>query len=918
VLALLLLAALVAGIPILLWRLVGWPLPSTIPPAAAIRGALQRPIPDAFFPKLLAAGAWLYWMQFLACTAAETAATIRRRLPARVPLGAVNQALASQLVAAAFTLLSPPATVSARPVAAAPPPSAVVHDVTTTAAGAPPSAQATPSPSDQRAATSQAAVGKPLRLYVVQPPNGQHRDSLWGIAERHLGDGQRWREVFTLNEGREQPDGRRLTDPHWIHPGWRLLMPTDAVGLPLAPSAIPTPRHPDTKDGDRASATPPQPPATHTTATTTTAPAPTEPASTRPTTAPPSRDEPGQQPAVLPLVAALTVGGLLAAGVVATLARLRRLQQRRRPPGRRIRLPHGDAAKVEQELRVAEEPESARFLDAALRAMAAGIRRDQLPVPSVNAVLLGPETLAVLLAAPADAAPAPFTLAGDRRRWTLPRATALGELEATAKDAVAPLPALVTIGTSDHNQVLLNLEAPGLTALAGPASATRPLLDAMAVELATRSSLGFAHLLLVGFGPELDLLERVRRVESLDQALPDLERQARENAELVDQLGCGSVLGGRVAGTVADSLTPTIVLLAQPPTRAALDRLAALAAQPHTSTVAAVLAGDADQAAWRLHVDDDHARVPALDLKVRPQRLSTEEYAAIGTLLATAADAQGVAPSAPPYDTLQPPPAPQLEQAPVEVQVLGRIEIAGVGKMERSKAIELIVYLALHPQGASPDEVWEALWPERPINRGTLHTTVTAARSGLGRAPDGTRYLPDAYDGRYRLNSKLGLDWARFQTLAAQSQDDELEPLRQAVELIRGVPLTSPTGRGYEWAVVHRTEMETVSAETAERIALCYLDRGDHRQASWAARRGLLASPYDERLYRVLMRAAHAAGNPAGVDAVWNELLSVLDADLDLVDDELHPDTVALYAELRPRARPRSSPAMPRQGSSTR
>ena len=75
-----------------------------------------------------------------------------------------------------------------------------------------------------------------------------------------------------------------------------------------------------------------------------------------------------------------------------------------------------------------------------------------------------------------------------------------------------------------------------------------------------------------------------------------------------------------------------------------------------------------------------------------------------------------------------------------------------------------------------------------------------------------------------------------------------------------------------------------------------------------------LASPYDERLYRVLMRAADAAGNPAGVDTVWRELLSVLDADLELVDDELHPETIALYAALRPRGRPK--PAVPRGAAS--
>jgi Bacterial transcriptional activator domain len=215
---------------------------------------------------------------------------------------------------------------------------------------------------------------------------------------------------------------------------------------------------------------------------------------------------------------------------------------------------------------------------------------------------------------------------------------------------------------------------------------------------------------------------------------------------------------------------------------------------------------------------------------------------------------------------------------------------------------------AICSQGVTPDELWEALWPDRPVNRGTLHTTVTAARTGLGRAPDGTRYLPDAHDGQFRLSPQVGLDWGRFHALVASGEGDTpegLEALRSALELVRGVPLTFPTGRGYEWAVVHRTEMETVIAEVAERLALRYLDLGNHRQANWAARRGLLASPYDERLYRVLMRAADAAGNPAGVDAVWQELLSVLDADLELVDDELHPETIDLYGALWPRGRPR-------------
>jgi DNA-binding SARP family transcriptional activator len=942
----------VVGLPVVLWEIIGWPLPHALPSLSELGDALTRPtIPDEVFPKALAVLAWVVWAQFVSAVVAEAAAAMRGTMPARIfAAGWGVQATAARLVATALLLL--PSPILARPAAASLPrdPAPVVRQVTADPSA--PLAAAHLVEASEADEPGPAARRLPTRVV-------QRRDTLWAIAGKHLGDPLRWREIFQLNQGRPLPDppGGRFTDPDRIYPGQVLLMPANATGLPALP--------PDRGVGDRDRAGASTPAGEDTMARTSPSPPTTAPPTTgAPTTAAPTIS--GQEPAgtgappgapatghadndsVVPIGTVVAVGGLLAAGVVLTLARLRRRQQRYRVPGRRIRLPVDEAARVEEQLRAAAEPEWARFLDAALRAMAGRIRQLGLPPPTIQGILLGPTHLEVLLQNPIEVAPQPFTLGPDGRRWTLPCHLPVPHLERFAEDAVAPLPGLVTLGVSDAGQVLVNLEAPGLTALVGDPAATRPLLDAMAVELATAASSGFVQVLLVGFGPELDRLERVHRVDRLEDALPDLERQAQEAAELVDQTQVGSVLGGRIAGDGADAWSPTVVLIAQPPTPASLERLATVTANPHRSTVAAVLASDAPQAAWHLEVDDDHARVPALNLTVRPQRLTAEEYAAIGALLSTAGDTTGVAPTAAPYDQLQPttptePPPDGIvtelqagkatgarlaaatlavtepAESAVEVRVLGRVDLHGAGKIERAKSIELIVYLALHPQGVDSDRLWEALWPEKPLNRGTLHTTVTAARTGLGRTPDGARYLPDARNGRYRLSDAVGLDWARFQLLAAQGQRGSphgTEALHQALELVRGLPLESPTSRSYEWAVVHRTEMETVIAETAERLGLLYLDAGDPERANWAARRGLAASPYDERLYRVLMRAAHAAGNPAGVEAVWQELLTVLGADLELVDEDLHPDTVALYATLRPSGRTRASQPNP-QGRRT-
>jgi hypothetical protein len=56
--------------------------------------------------------------------------------------------------------------------------------------------------------------------------------------------------------------------------------------------------------------------------------------------------------------------------------------------------------------------------------------------------------------------------------------------------------------------------------------------------------------------------------------------------------------------------------------------------------------------------------------------------------------------------------------------------------------------------------------------------------------------------------------------------------------------------------------------------------------AERAARRGLVAAPYDERLYPLLL-----AADPAGVEAVMDELLRRLDEEGLEPDDALHKKT---------------------------
>jgi len=205
--------------------------------------------------------------------------------------------------------------------------------------------------------------------------------------------------------------------------------------------------------------------------------------------------------------------------------------------------------------------------------------------------------------------------------------------------------------------------------------------------------------------------------------------------------------------------------------------------------------------------------------------------------------------------------------------VLGPLELRGVARpVARHAAVELIVYLAMHPRGVA-NEVWAtALWPDRIMSPATLHSTASAARRALGRSASGRDHLPRRH-GRLELEPTVGTDWQRFVALA--SSDDPAE-WRSALELVRGRPFDGL--RRSDWIVLEGVvaAVEESIVDLVISLAEHYLSVDDGRRAERVARRGLVVSPFDERLYRLLLRAADAQGHPAGVERVMGELVQVV------------------------------------------
>ncbi|WP_030272931.1 LysM peptidoglycan-binding domain-containing protein [Streptomyces sp. NRRL B-24484] len=216
------LLALLAAVPWGLITFIGNPLPDSMPTWST----LNESVGTTVIINTIAVVLWAVWAQFAFCVAVELRAALSGigRLPLRVPAAGVNQALARQLVATMLLVSAGALTVGTA--TAAPASAAAAPRAATTAAAVPQQAASAVTAAPGAAA----ATEQHLPIYVVKAPSEGHRDSLWRIAEQHLGDGTRWSEIQTLNEGRPQPDGGSLGSNSRIRPGWTLLLPADAVG----------------------------------------------------------------------------------------------------------------------------------------------------------------------------------------------------------------------------------------------------------------------------------------------------------------------------------------------------------------------------------------------------------------------------------------------------------------------------------------------------------------------------------------------------------------------------------------------------------------------------------------------------------------------------------------------------------------
>lgn len=231
-------AGFVIGVPIALAAVAPIRVPSSVPSFGGVIDALSRPDDGNLLTGTLTVIAWLAWAAFALPVVVELIASLRGVRTPRLPLLAPAQRLAAGLVATAGLLMTAPAITASTASAGD---AAIVPAMTRVHLQDPDHAQAPESTSPAVEAATPAQPASVTATTTHPSITVARGDTLWDLAERHLGSGHRYTEIRDLNLGRAQPDGRALTDAHWIYPGWHLLLPSDAVDVAAQPVLPPAP-----------------------------------------------------------------------------------------------------------------------------------------------------------------------------------------------------------------------------------------------------------------------------------------------------------------------------------------------------------------------------------------------------------------------------------------------------------------------------------------------------------------------------------------------------------------------------------------------------------------------------------------------------------------------------------------------------
>ncbi|MET8763051.1 hypothetical protein [Lentzea sp. NPDC004782] len=796
----------------------------------------------------------------------------------------------------------------------------------------------------------QSAVSPPGTVRVIEEvrlPHGGIYDSLWRIAERVYGPGggNRWPELFQLNRGVEQQDGHTLTNPNLVRPGWKITAYVPAVPHESSQSKPPSPAPP--QNPQRPTSTP------STTQTPEHSAAPDQ-ANDH------SHDVDERTESGIEVLPGIFVSLGLAAAVTAAVVSARMWQRRRYRIGSRDRADLSrPIAPVVRALRAAHEAniatdgtiEEFKVLDLAPAAPQTHVAttsmketgEDAVPLLAKVGVRAGCDlaldlasTRGLGVAGPGAAAAARailLHLVTERRPGSgtcvlVPRHdldlilesaevehfpstvrvvgsldAALDEMEAAlltrtrlvieaAESHINPAPLVLVASAAPHADrrlqsvldngsvlglagVLLGQWRPGATVHVrhdGTVSATSPGFG---------DTLAGTRLFNLPATDATELLAALRDAEgpanpaASERVDPDEQDQASVADTHRSASGPGVSMGDHRSPAVVTQLESTSPYLLEGDSPVTPSR-SSRPPDSHSNNVSAAKT-EADHTSAHIETSTD-----IVEAAYRPQQLKQSSEHAVADQPAA--------------------------RRPLHVSVLGRVLLhldASAGDRELNGALtakqrELLVYLALHPQGVRREVLNEAVWPDsqppRPYN--SFYNTLSVLRRALSDATDGlisNAILND--DGRYQLDRTLvSVDYWQLQRALHEprlSSASAQRRLHDVIELYRGdlaedllvtwiEPLREATRRDVLDAL---STLLRAHGDADQEMTLSLLE---HTRK---------LDRYNEGVYRDIIRTQARLGQYAAIPRT----IALLTTTLDEIDQEPSTDTLNLAEFLQRR-----------------
>jgi DNA-binding SARP family transcriptional activator len=255
----------------------------------------------------------------------------------------------------------------------------------------------------------------------------------------------------------------------------------------------------------------------------------------------------------------------------------------------------------------------------------------------------------------------------------------------------------------------------------------------------------------------------------------------------------------------------------------------------------------------------------------------------------------------PPRETHSP-----SQQVKLRVLALGPLQVFAGDRLVDSAAWgsarprELLIYLMMHPDGRTKEQVGLAFWPEASAAQlgNSFHVTLHRLRKALGNGEwivlTNDRYMVDpSVVGEFDV-AEFERELAAARRMLKRQEEGAVAALEQAVQRFRGDLLDGePAG---DWHLEHRDRLQRLYGDALMELAARVTREERHAKAADVYRRILARDDLHEEAVCALMECHVKLSERAQAMRVYQRFVERLAKELDADPDQ---DTTELFDRIR-------------------